>query len=99
MTMHALTIGLLLTLPWVLVGVIYSGKRRALAQRFAGAGAGAYQAQQQASGQMYRTELQPAQTLASVDRFWLLAQCGLVMVAVSLRLKRYDPRTGGQVGV
>ena len=75
------------------------GLPRALAQRFVGAGAGAYQAQQQASGQMYRTELQPAQTLASVDRFWLLALGGAVMVAVSLRLKRYDPRTGGQVGV
>jgi hypothetical protein len=96
--MHALTIGLLLTLPWVLVGVIYSGKRRALAQRFAGAGAGAYQAQQQASGQVYRTGLR-RHTLASVDRFWLLALGGAVMVAVSLRLKRYDPRTGGQVGV
>jgi hypothetical protein len=48
---------------------------------------------------MYRTAMRPAQTLASVDRFWLLAPGGAVMVAVSLRLKRYDPRTGGQVGV
>jgi hypothetical protein len=95
--MHALRIGLLFALPWALVGVIYSGKRRAPAQRFAGAGA--YQAQQQASGPMFRTELQPAQTLASVDRFWLLALGGAVMVAVSLRLKKYDPRAGGQVAV
>jgi len=62
-------------------------------------GAGAYQAQQQASGQMYRTVLRRAQTLASADRFWLLALGGAVMITVSSLLKKYDPRARGQVAV
>jgi len=41
----------------------------ALAQPFASTGAGAYPARWQAYGDMNRTVLRQAQTLASVDRF------------------------------
>src|SRR6266705_2861640 len=57
------------------------------------------QAQQQAYGQMYRTVLCQAQTLACVDTFWMLALGGPVMVALSLLMKKNDPRAGGQVAV
>ncbi len=60
---------------------------------------GAYQAPQQAYGHMYRTVPRQAQTLASVGTFWLLALSGAVMVALSLLLKKTDPRAGGQVPV
>ncbi len=48
---------------------------------------------------MYRTVLRQAQTLASADRFWLLALGGAVMITVSSLVKKYDPRAGGQVAV
>ena len=48
---------------------------------------------------MYRTVLCQAQTLACVDTFWMLALGGPVMVALSLLMKKNDPRAGGQVAV
>lgn len=43
------------------------------AQPFAGASAGAYEAQPLAPGRMYRTALRQAQPRAYVDTFWRLA--------------------------
>ena len=65
------------------------------AQHFAEAGAGAYQAQEQAYAALYRSVTAQARTLAFIDTYSVLAVGAVVMLSLTLFLKHNDPRAAG----
>lgn len=70
-----------------------------LARQFEEAGAGTYQAQQQAYAALYKAMQDQANTLTFIDTYWILFVGALVMLCLTFLLKRNDPRTaGGAVG-
>jgi DHA2 family multidrug resistance protein len=68
-----------------------------LAARLAASGAEASQAAMQAYGQLYRTVIAQATSLAYIDTYWLLAAGAAIMVPLSFTLKRNEPGGGGQI--
>jgi DHA2 family multidrug resistance protein len=68
-----------------------------LTVRLAAAGAEASQAAMQAYGQLYRTVIAQATSLAYIDTYWLLAAGAAIMVPLSFTLKRNDPGGGARI--
>jgi DHA2 family multidrug resistance protein len=68
-----------------------------LTARLAATGAEASQAAMQAYGQLYRTVIAQATSLAYIDTFWLLAAGAAIMVPLSFTLKRNEPGGGAHV--
>jgi len=68
-----------------------------LTARLAAAGADASQAAMQAYGQLYRTVIAQATSLAYIDTYWLLAVGAAIMVPLSFTLKRNEP--GGRAHI
>ena len=51
----------------------------------------------QAYGQMYRSVIRQATTLAYIDAFWVLAIGAAIMVPLSFSLKKNEPGGAGAV--
>jgi DHA2 family multidrug resistance protein len=63
-----------------------------LTRQFEDAGAGTYQAGQQAYAGLYKTVQDQANTLAFIDAYWMLFVGALIMLCLTFLLKRNDPR-------
>ena len=76
---------------------IFTNAVSGLAARLAASGAEASHATMQAYGQMYRSVIRQATTLAYIDAFWILAIGAAIMVPLSFSLKKNEPGGAGAV--
>ncbi|HEU4685208.1 MAG TPA: DHA2 family efflux MFS transporter permease subunit [Nitrospira sp.] len=74
---------------------VFHEQLQGLTARFLDAGAGAYEAEQQAYAALYASVQAQARTLAFIDTYSVLAVGALAMLGLTFLLERNDPRAAG----